>query len=326
MSDETVMREQLVGYVLGALEDDERREVEAALADPRGDGLRHDLALVRSAVAPLARDRAVETAPAGLASRTLAFVAAHGTAESRGVVRPLSPAADELRPRGRVWLDRVLMAATALAACVLVLPLVRQAVDDARVRRKEHNLQRLSTALQGYAESHGFYPTPPGDGPLSRAGLFAPTLVAEERLRADDGTLLVPGSELARRGRFRVPTLAELEEAVGTPRFDALVREMSGDYGYTLGHRDAAGVLQPNRNRRRLDHPLVADDPGPADDCTDNDPAGIHHILFEDGHVERRLPHELHRDGDHLYLNEDGEAAAADHPDDAVIGDPEDRP
>lgn len=325
MSDETGMRQQLLGYVLGALDDEERRDVEVALSAPGGDGLRHDLELVRSAVAPLARDRAPETVPAGLAARTLAFVAAHAAADAP-VVRPLSPANDGPRPRSRAWIDRALVAATALAACVLVVPLVRQAVDDARERRKEHNLQRLSAALQGYAESHGYYPTPPNDGPLSRAGLFAPTLVAEERLVADDGTLLVPGSDLARRGRFRVPTLGDLEAAVGTPRFDGLVREMSGDYGYTLGHRDAAGVLQPNHNRRRFDHPLVADDPGPADDRSDNHPQGIHHILFEDGHVERRLPHELHRDGDHIYKNEDGEAAAADHPDDAVIGDPEDRP
>ena len=38
---------------------------------------------------------------------------------------------------------------------------------------------------------------------------------------------------------------------------------MGGDYGYTLGHRDAAGTLQPNRNLRREHHPLMADAPAP---------------------------------------------------------------
>jgi len=326
MSNETRMREQLVGYMLNALDDDERRELESALADPLGgETLRRDLEIVRTAVAPLAGDRAPLVAPAGLASRTLAFVAAQTAAESRSPIRPLSPAENDARPGRRVWLDRALMAATALAACVLVLPLLRQAVDDARERRQERNLQKVSAALQGYAEAHGFYPTPPGDGPLSRAGLFAPTLVAEERLVADDGTLLAPGSSLHRRAGYRVPSLAELEAAVGTPRFDELVREMSGDYGYTLGHRDAAGVLQPNHNRRRFDHPLVADDPDHTDEKSDNHPEGIHHVLFEDGHVERLKPDGLHR-GDHLYRNHRGRVAAGIDPDDAVIGDAEDKP
>ena len=320
------MREQLVGYVLGALDDDERRDVEAALADPqRGMSLRGDLDVVRLAVAPLDRDRSPMAAPPGLAGRTLAFVAAQTAAESRPMIRPLSPAGDAPRPRGRAWLDRALMAATALAACVLVLPLVRQAVDDARERRKERNLQHLSNALQGYAESHGFYPTPPGEGPLSRAGLYAPTLVADERIVADDGTVLVPGSALAHRGRYRVPTLAELEAAAGTPRFEELVREMGGDYGYTLGHRDEQGVLQPNRNRRRFDHPLLADDPDHTDEKSDNHPEGIHHVLYEDGHVARLRADGLHR-GDHLYRNHEGEVAAGVDPDDAVIGDSEDQP
>jgi len=328
MSDETGMREQLVGYVLGALDDDERREVEAVLADERGAGLRRDLELVRSAVAPLAHDRSIETAPTGLAARTLAFVAAHGSAEPRAEIRPLSPAADEARPRGRAWLDRALMAATALAACVLLLPLLGRAVDDARKVRPKYNLQRLGVAVQEYGNSHGYLPTPPSNGPLARAGLVAPTLVAEERIRTDDGMLLVPGSALSKRGDFLVPTFLDLGHAKAhdPARFDVLVREMSGDYGYTLGHRDATGVLRLNPNSRRADHPIVADDPDHTNEKSDNHPEGIHHLLFEDGHVECRKAGELHHGGDHLYLNDDGEVAAGDDPDDAVIGDSEDKP
>jgi hypothetical protein len=329
--DGTSMREQLVGYLFGALDDAEAMQVEMALADPRvGPALRRDLDALRLAVRPLERDREPAPPPTGLAGRTLRFIATQAPAReraSRPVVRPVLPAEREHGgPGPRAWLDRAIMAATALAACVLVAPLLLDSIAAARARRAERNLQQLSAGLQGFAESHRIYPTPPSTGPLSRAGLYAPTLVSEHRLVADDGTVLVPDTELARRGGFRVPSLAELEAAVGTPRFEELVRTMGGDYGYTLGHRDAAGVLQPNLNERRAHHPLMADAPDHTDEKSDNHPEGIHHVLFEDGRVQRLLPNGLHRGDDHLYRNHDGKVAAGNDAEDAVIGDSHDQP
>ena len=54
-------------------------------------------------------------------------------------------------------------------------------------------------------------------------------------------------------------------------------------------------------------------------------PGGIHHILFEDGHVERVFQDDVHRD-DHLFRNDDGKTAAGVDPDDAVIGDSHHQP
>jgi hypothetical protein len=208
---------------------------------------------------------------------------------------------------------------------VLVAPLLLDSIAQSRSRRAERNLQNLAGGLHGYAESHRMYPTPPDSGPLSRAGLYAPTLVSERRLVADDGTVLVPGTPLSRGRQFRVPSLEELEAAVGTPQFDQLVQRMGGDFGYTLGHRDAAGVLQPNKNQRRGHHPLMADAPDPCCQKSSNHPGGIHYILYEDGRVQRVFQDDLHR-GDHLYQNDDGETAAADDPEDAVIGDSHHQP
>jgi hypothetical protein len=330
------MRERLLGYLFGALDDAETLQVEMALADPRiGAALRRDLDALRRAVKPLELDRQPLQPPPGLAGRTLRFIATQAaparSAPGRPVQRPVrrpvvTPAETERSGGRRAWLDRAIIAATALAACVLVAPLLLDSIADARSRRAERNLQRLSGGLQGYAESHRIYPTPPSTGPLSRAGLYAPTLVSEQRLLADDGTVLVPDTELARRGGFRVPSLEEVEAAVGTPRFDELVRTMGGDFGYTLGHRDAAGVLQPNRNQRRTHHPLMADAPDHTDEQSDNHPEGIHHVLFEDGHVKRLLRDGLHHRDDHLYRNHDGQVAAGKDVEDAVIGDSHDRP
>ncbi len=334
------MRNELVGYLLNALDDDEIRAVEAALAAaPQDDPLRRELDVLRRAIEPLARDRQAIDPPPGLAARTLRFVAvqtagAGGSAETQrrsevlpaGRDRVFSPDESGRPVLGpRAWLDRAIMAATALAACILVAPLLLESIAESRARRAERNLKRLSNSLQGYAESHRIYPTPPNDGPLSRGGLYAPTLVSEQRLVADDGTVLYPGSPLAERGGHRVPSLEELKAAVGTPQFDEMVRTMGGDFGYTLGHRDAQGVLQPNRNLRRTHHPLMADAPDHTGEKSDNHPEGLHHVLFEDGRIQRLAPDGLHRD-DHLYRNHDGKTAAGKDAEDAVIGDSHHQP
>lgn len=328
------MREdELIGYCLGALDEAEMSRVEAALADPvAGPGLRKNVASLRRSFGPLEADRGPLAAPAGLATRTLAFVssqaAAPPPASHRAPHRAVQRSGDEASWQGsstRRWVDRAILAASALAACVLVVPLLLESIAEARARRTQRNLQSLAGSLQGYAESHRTLPTPPGDGPLSRAGLYAPTLVSEHRLVADDGTVLVPDSEQAQRGNFRVPTVEELRAAVGTPRFEELVRSMGGDFGYTLGHRDAAGTLQPNLDRRRSHHPLMADAPDESGERSGNHPEGLHFILFEDGHVEQVTAESLHRD-DHLYRNHAGEIRAGTDVEDAVIGDSHHQP
>ena len=329
------MREELVGHLLGALEPSESKAIEMALADPHsGPALRQDLDRLRLALGPLAGDRDLLPAPAGLAGRTMRFIVEQEAAAQASAGRPLPMplprglSADDAPPHGRgmrVWVDRGIMAATALAACVLVAPLLLDSIGQARARRAERNLLKTSGALQGYADAHRVFPSPPSSGPLSRAGLYAPTLVSEQRLVADDGTLISPGTPLSTSGTFRVPTLEELNAAVGTTQFEEMVRTMGGDYGYTLGHRDASGTLQPNRDRRRGHHPLMADAPNEGDERSSNHPDGIHHVLFEDGHVKRLVPGDLHRD-DHLFKNHDGKVAAGIDEEDAVIGDSEDQP
>jgi hypothetical protein len=328
------MREDLVGHLLGALEPSESKAIELELADPeRGTSLRHDLERLRLALQPLAGDRDTLPAPAGLAGRTMRFIAeqeaaVRATEANRPIPMPRKMSADESPPRvrgGRGWIDRVIIAASAVAACLLVAPLLLDSIAQARARRAERNLLKTSGALQGYAEAHRVFPTPPTSGPLSLAGLYAPTLVSEQRLVADDGTLVCPDTPLSRSGTFRVPTLEELERAVGTPEFEEMVRTMGGDYGYTLGHRDASGVLQPNRDRQRTHHPLMADAPNDGGERSSNHPEGLHHVLFEDGHIKRLGPSDLHTD-DHLFKNHDGNVAAGVDEDDAVIGDSEDQP
>jgi len=362
------MQDDLVGYLLGALETDEASRVSKALGSPSGGSsssdaqsredegtpdaastprgslparslegqrLEEQLAVLRTGLAPLEFDRAPEPVPAGLASRTLTFVRSQAAAatiqaavEEPPIVAPaLSPEpAPAVIPATRSFVDRVIMAATAIAAMVLLAPLLLDSIEDSRTRRVERKLGVLSGSLHGYADTHREYPTPPASGPLSRAGLYAPTLVAEHRLRSDDGTLLVPGSALSNSGTFRIPSVEELEEAVGTARLEMLVRQMGGDFGYTLGHRDETGSLQPIRDSRRGHHPIMADAPADHGLHAVNHPSGLHHILFEDGRVQRVFDPTFAADRDHLYHNHDGNIAAGVDIDDSAIGGSHHRP
>jgi hypothetical protein len=340
------MQDDLIGYLLGAIEPEESSRVKQALhaeaglespieATSSGEmparRLAEQLALLQSAFTPLEPDRPALPAPAGLADRTLAFVrtqAALSTAIQTVVEEPLPPPTPVLSPDfspamsppARSVLDRVILAATALAAAVLLAPLLLDSIEDSRTRRVEQKLGVLSGALHGYADSHREYPTPPASGPLSRAGLYAPTLVAEHRLKADDGSLLVPGSTLSQSGTFRIPSMEELEEAVGTARLEMLVRQMGGDFGYTMSHRNAEGILQPLRDTRRGNHPIMADAPADHGLHALNHPSDLHHILFEDGRVQRVFDTTFAADRDHLYRNHHGEVAAGVDADDAAIG------
>lgn len=338
------MRENLIGYLLGALDESEAREVEAALAGTarRGDAadgqrlglvssapdLSRELSLLRRALKPLESDAAPLPVPDGLASRTIELIRNTGRfddgrrdAAAFPLRKPaISPASDPpAAPRRRQLLDRVLIAASALAASILLAPLLLDSIDQARARRAERNLGVVSQALHGYASHHQVFPSPPDSGPLSRGGLYAPILVSEERLVADDGTLILPGTPLARSGRFRVPTVEELEAAVGTDEFERMVRTMGGDFGYTLGHRCPDGDLQRIEDRRRSDHPLMADAPDDRGRASQNHAGGLHHVLFEDGHVKRLFVDEI-GGHDHIYHNHHGVVSAGVCEDDAVVG------
>lgn len=325
------MRHDLVGYLLSAVEDDERARIDGETEEDSS-LLKGQLESVRLALRPLAFDREPISPPPGLAERTISFVhAEHAKAGPRITPEPSSEA--EIVPLRQVWLDRMLIAAAALAACVLLAPLLLDAIEDSRSLRVERKLSRLSAALHGYGDDHRGLPTPPPDGPLSRAGLYGPTLVAEHRLVADDGTVLIPGSPLAEAGHFRIPSLEELEAAVGTERLEELVRRMGGDFGYTLGHRGPDGRLESIRDRRRAHHPLMADAPEDHGRHSSNHPDGLHHVLFEDGSVRRifdpKLPKHNPADDilyDHLYHNHDGVLAAGVDDEDSAIGGSHHRP
>jgi hypothetical protein len=76
--------------------------------------LRRDLERLEIALKPLARDRGPFPPPAGLAGRTLRFIAAQqAVAEQAPSPAPGRDRSEGRRASGRAWVDRAIIAATA---------------------------------------------------------------------------------------------------------------------------------------------------------------------------------------------------------------------
>jgi hypothetical protein len=267
--------------------------------------------------------------PAGLAERTCELVEREretGRDKPQPSTRSGGQSAREpLSLPARAW--RAVDIAAALACCIalaaLVFPLINASRASARVTACANNLRELGVALTAYSEHHnGMFPEIPEHGNLSAAGVYAPKLVDAGYLH-DPRVLICPGSPLADRAGFRIPTLDELRGAAGD-HLSELRRNMGGSYGYALGYREKA-VYKPTRNLRREMFAIVAD--MPAEDLTvgaehqtsPNHGWSGHNVLLEGGRVVYLRTCHLDGSLDNIFFNDDHQVAAGCNVNDAVI-------
>jgi hypothetical protein len=315
----------LVGYVLEALEPDERQAIELQIQnDPR---LQQQVALIRKSMEVLDDGDACEP-PAGLAERTCAMIERERDAGRKPHSSP--PAHHELAGEPlslpvRAW--RAVDIAAALACCMalaaLVFPLINASRASARITACANNLRELGVALTSYSEQHnGMFPEVPENGNLSAAGVFGPKLVDAGYLR-DPRTLICPGSPLADRPGFRIPTLDEIRGASGD-HLSELQREMGGSYGYALGYREK-GAYRPTRNLRREAFAIASDMPaedlvvGAERQTSPNHGWTGHNVLLEGGRVVYLRACHLDGSLDNIFFNDDNKIAAGCNVNDAVI-------
>lgn len=325
--------EDLLGYLLGALDESETAEVEQYLSEDAE--ARRELAALREALGPLEMTRREYATPGDLAGRTCRFVfdqarVASPAAEAAALPLDGRRSAAQMHPAifsagdetGFRFQDMVMAAGIVIAATLLVFPAIQGSRVQARLLACQNNLAELGRALHVYSNGHqGLFPSVPSQGNLAVASSYAPLLAAGQYLPSDR-TVVCPDSALAAAGDFCIPTIEEVEAAVAPDEVARLQQTMGGSYGYSLGYQNG-GRYVPIRDRRRPHFAIASDAPNGA---TSGHPSENHgrlgqNFLFEDGHVEfLASPQSARSGGDHFFLNDNGEVAAGLHENDAVIG------
>jgi len=320
------VQEQLLGHLLGALDDCEEASIRAHLrSDAR---LRSDLEHLRRRLQPLLAARWDFEPPPGLARRTCRLVTqrARRTLRPRGSVAvPVSSGTmhpESVPPGGAGgarWIDVAVAVGVLVAATLLIIPAIQSSRFQSRLVACQDNLVALGRALTQYSDRHDdYFPGVPAEGKFSAAGIYA-VILRENDLLPETSRILCPGSPTAGRRPAEVPSMAEFQEATGD-RLLLMRSAMGGDYGYSFGHlRD--GVYRFTKNLGRSDFALMADVPlGTHFPLQSLNHGGKgQNVLFEDGHVRFVVRSRAFDEGDDIFANDHGVVGAGVHVNDAVI-------
>jgi prepilin-type processing-associated H-X9-DG protein len=321
------MEPDLLGYLMNALDADERRALDQHLEDSP-EARRHLVAL-RHTLRPLEAVRDGDAAvPPDLFYRTLRKVA-HARA-CRQIDQGLPPASTRPGAFGgdgaaaaRVWgkADVFLAASIALFVLLMIPPALLNARQAYYRTACEANLKALYAGLMHYATANrDDLPRPEVDGARSAAGVYAASLRQAGYWDPSGMALTCPAT--ARQVGdvpHDPPSLADLDQQfVASPtEYARLRRTMGGGYGYHLGYLEN-GKYRGVRRGMEGAVPILADRPPRENEVPDwkaaNSPnhGGLgQNVLFLDGHVQYLRNRTLDaQDKDDLFLNKDREVAA----------------
>ncbi len=316
------VRQQVLDYLLGTLEESERGEVAARLeSDPL---YRHAIPLASVEAARLRAFKELEQEPAvppGLAARTCAIVfdPVQRWRLSKRCVRRMTPVAVAPGPTSRLsWIDVAVAGAVIFLAGLLVVPAINGSRFQARVTACQDHLRNVGQALAEHSHrNQDLFPAVPAQGNLAADGIWAPMLM-DEGLLLEPQMVLCPESPLAQQSDFQIPSLAELRKAAGE-ELAHIQQKMGGSYGYCLGYSDH-GALQPTRNLNRDYFAILADAPSDRPDHQSDNHDGLgQNVLFEDLHIEFCSTTRPGDGRDNIYTNDDNRVAPGLHRDDAVL-------
>ena len=228
------MREDLVGYLVGALDRDAANEVEKQLSDDPS--LRGELDRIGMAMRPLAADPDVDP-PVGLAERTIRRVMWLRQPE------PWSA------PPATSWrlTDLAVAASILLAISVIILPAINESRQKRQIVECGNNLRTLGVALASYAEKfNGYLPFHSTSGPYGVAGIQA-ALLLDAQMVTDRSTFVCPSSGDNVAGIYSFSELRQFENDMD--RLNSMLWTSGGSYGTLLGYKETGQYRAPHRDR-----------------------------------------------------------------------------
>ena len=318
------MDENLIGYLLDALDEPTRQQVETYLQQhPEA---RDRLVLLKQALAPLAADQEAPAPMPQLAERTLAKIAEHICSAPETTAKlPKAPAVSSgTLAGGRIWWRR---ADVLVAACLLlmiggigltVLGRLRGPNSAALMIECKNNLRQFYLALQEYRDKNGSFPDINSEAPRNVAGIVVPILIDKGMLSAT-ASIRCPGNGPPMSCQLTMTALRALSDDEFAQRSPCL----SMCYAYSLGWRDDEGGLHAPAAGPDIalsQTPIMADRPPPEGIISNSLNHGREgqNVLFSDGHVHFMRERTFGKDD--IFLNGNREVAAGINASDIVLG------
>jgi len=320
------MEDNFVGYLLDALDERTKLQVEAYLEEHPD--ARAKLATLKQGLNVLEADLDAPAPPALLAERTLARVAEHVCSGADRIAElPKAPPATPSMLRGsRSWWRRadVLIAAclliTVTGISVTILNRMRGPSSAALVVECQDNLREFFGGLQAYRDLNGHFPDIVKEAPHDVAGMVVPIL-AEAGVLPSGASIRCPAVGAPLSCDFTLAKLRDMNDADFRPRSPCL----SMCYAYSLGYRDENGVWHAPGEAQETSlsqTPIMADRP-PSEGIVKNsvNHAGTgQNVLFADGHLLFLTGRTLGSENDDIFLNSDKRVAAGLGSRDIVLG------
>lgn len=344
------MHEDLLGYLLGALEPHEMRRVANWLRDDPA--AREELAKIEQALKPLEDQyEPVEPPPSDLISRTLAQLpplpppSGSDSADDRAVgesspadpipadpvvvdLVPMQSNVDATKSSNMTWIDWASGFVAAAVLLGLLLPSLAQGRFEARRIACQDKFRQLGTALTQFV-NHDPQNRLPGvaeSGPEAFAGIYALRL-NEVGLLPEPAIRWCPSVD--RPDRSTGPVLDELVSiadlhTASVDQLRLIQRFIGGHYAYTLGVIDQ-NRLRPPRYESRSSFAVMSDAPMIGMSGDQFRAGGIGHsgfginVLYEDGRVQFLTLPSLNSIPDHPLLNDRGRVEAGVNINDAAL-------
>jgi hypothetical protein len=312
----TPSQEDLLGYVLGALDAQEHRDVQQLI--DQNPEIEEQLLHLKNAVLPLdCLDSSGQ--PPGLARRTCEFVAgwdhsprASELAESKeekstydrqaslaamidnavqadGPQKPIARLRSTVSQRmlhPKSWSVPDVLVGMALIAIMagLLFPTISYTRHNSRIVGCQNNMSQVGVALMNFSSAHdGQFVPIPRNGRLASVGSFGPIL-KDAGFVIDDSVFSCAGVA-ANLPPVHIPSCDQIRNARDDDEINHLRRTQSGHFGYTMGHVIDDQYHAP-RNTGRSNVVLVADQPSclPGRISTNHGGKG-QNCLFGDGRV-----------------------------------------